>query len=224
MVYLKPLLTSEDNFKMINIWAMKKLLLCCFCIIVMDIANAQKDMMKISLQHSTVLPAGSLRNFTKTLTARAFNGSLDYFVSNNISVGLNAGYADLYEKKARQVYDFNELDVSAVKSHSIQLIPVMGRVGYHWIKEGSVFQPYVTVGAGANFVNYQEWFGTLVDERRGLRFTASPEIGTRIAFSKYSLLGADVSLKYNYTGFKYNDVTNLQTISLNIGLFWFARD
>ena len=63
-----------------------------------------------------------------------------------------------------------------------------------------------------------------MDEKSGFRFSVAPEIGTRIAFNKYSLAGVDVSLRYNYTAFKYNDVKNLQSISLNLGVFFFNRN
>jgi outer membrane protein W len=187
--------------------------------------SAQQGLSKTVIQQSTNLPIGSFKNFAGNISWRGATGTYNYFVTNNISVGISAGYYDFYQKKDRQLYQFNEVDVSAVKSHSVQQIPVMLKGGYNWVKEGSLFQHYVSLGAGVNFVTYEEWFGTLVDQNNRLRFTASPEIGTRIAFNQSSsLFGADVSLRYNYTPFRYNTINNMQTISLNVGLFWFNRD
>lgn len=188
------------------------------------IANAQQGFTKTSLQQATVMPIGNFSNFIKVPSARGVTGSLDYFISSSISAGISAGYYDLYDKKDRATYKINGLDVSAVKSHSVQLIPVLVRGGYNWFKEESAFQPYINVSTGVNFINYQEWYGTLIDEQNRVRLAIAPEIGSRIAFNKRSMLGADVSLRYNYTAFKYNNVKNIQTISLNIGLFWFNRD
>lgn len=186
--------------------------------------SAQKGLSKISIQHSTHLPLGSVSEAVNKPSFRGFTADYSYFLTNQFSIGLTGGFNDLYAKKDRQTYTVNEVEVSAVKSYSIQNIPLMLKANYSKIKEGSLFQPYVGIAAGAGLVSYQEWYGTLVDEKSGVRFAVAPEIGTRIAFNKYSLAGADLSLRYHYTAFKYNDVSNLQTVSLNLGLFFFNRN
>lgn len=203
---------------------MKQILILLITVSLGTVALAQQGLSKISIQHSTHLPIGSVRSFVENISPRGFSADYSYFINNNFSIGFTGGYSDLYQKKDRQTYTFSETDISAVKSHSLQTIPLMLKGSYSKIKEGSLFQPYVGIAAGGNLVNYEEWFGTLVDEKSGLRFTVSPEIGTRISFNKYSLGGVDLSLRYHYTAFKYNDVKNLQTVSLNIGLFFFNRN
>ena len=187
-------------------------------------AAAQQGLSKITVQQSTHLPLGSVRESVDKPTFRGFTADYSYFLTNEFSIGVTGGFNDLYAKKDRKTYALNEVDVSAVKSYSIQNIPMMLKGSYSKIKEGSLFQPYVGFAAGASLLNYQEWYGTLVDEKSGFRFSVAPEIGTRIAFSKYSLAGADLSLRYHYTAFKYNDVNNLQTVSLNLGVFFFNRN
>lgn len=188
------------------------------------VATAQQGLSKISIQHSTHLPIGSVRGFVENISPRGFSADYSYFINNNFSLGFASGYSDLYQKKDRQTYSFSETDISAVKSHSLQIIPLMLKGSYSNIKEGSVFQPYAGIAAGGSLINYEEWFGTLVDKKGGFRFSVATEIGTRISLNKYSLAGADLSLRYHYTAFKYNDVKNLQTLSLNLGLFFFNRN
>lgn len=203
---------------------MKKVLLLIITAGIYYTASAQQGLSKISVQHSTHLPLGSVRGSVEQSTLRGFTASYDYFLTNQFSIGLTSGFNDLYAKKDRKTYAVNDVDISAVKSYSIQTVPVMVKGSYTKIKEGSLFQPYVGVAAGASLVNYQEWYGTLVDEKNGIRFSVAPEIGTRIAFNKYSLAGADLSLRYHYTAFQHNDVNNLQTVSFNLGLFFFNRN
>lgn len=203
---------------------MKQIIILLITISLGTVVTAQQGLSKINIQHSTHLPVGSVRDFVENISPRGFSADYSYFINNNFSVGFTAGYSDLYQKKDRETYTFSETEISAVKSHSLQAIPLMLKVSYSKIKEGSLFQPYVGIAAGGNLVNYEEWFGTLVDEKSGFRFTVAPEIGTRISFNKYSLGGVDLSLRYHYTAFKYNDVKNLQTISLNLGLFFFNRN
>ncbi|HTH31164.1 MAG TPA: outer membrane beta-barrel protein [Lacibacter sp.] len=203
---------------------MKQLIILSITFCSITIATAQKGLSKISIQHSTHLPVGSVRAFVENISPRGFSADYGYFINNNFSIGISGGYSDLYQKKDRQTYTYSETDISAVKSHSLQSIPLLLKGSYSKIKEGSLFQPYAGIGIGGNLLTYQEWFGTLVDEKSGFRFSVAPEIGTRIAFNKYSLAGVDLSLRYNYTAFKYNDVKNLQSISLNLGVFFFNRN
>lgn len=203
---------------------MKQLIILLISLCTVTVAIAQKGLSKISIQHSTHLPIGSVRNFVETISPRGFSADYSYFLTDKFSIGFAGGYSDFYQKKDRQTYTYSETDISAVKSHSLQAIPLMLKASYNNIKEGSLFQPYAGIGVGGNLINYEEWFGTLVDEKSGFRFSIAPEIGTRIAFNKYSLGGVDLSLRYYYTAFKYNDVKNLQSISLNLGIFFFNRN
>jgi outer membrane protein W len=203
---------------------MKLLIILFISICSVTFVTAQQGLSKISIQHSTHLPIGGVRGFTENISPRGFSADYSYFINNNFSIGFTGGYSDLYQKSDRQTYTLSETEISAVKSHSLQAIPLMLKGSYSKIKEGSVFQPYAGIAAGGSLINYEEWFGTLVDEKSGFRFSVAPEIGTRIAFNKQSLAGFDVSLRYHYTTFKYNDVKNLQTISLNLGLFFFNRN
>lgn len=203
---------------------MKQIIILIITVSLGAVATAQQGLSKISIQHSTHLPVGSVRDFVENISPRGFSADYSYFINNNFSIGFAGGYSDLYQKKDRQTYTFSETDISAVKSHSLQAIPLMLKGSYSKIKEGSLFQPYASIAAGGSLVNYEEWFGTLVDDKSGFRFTVAPEIGTRISFNKYSLAGVDLSLRYHYTTFKYNDVKNLQTLSLNLGLFFFNRN
>lgn len=204
---------------------MKKLLFLAISACLVNAGFSQQGLSKISIQQSTHLPLGSLnKNFVDRISPRGVSLDYSYFVNDNLSVGLLAGYTDLYQKTSRQTYSYPETDISAVKSHSLQMTPILLKASYSHFKDGSPIQPYAGIGAGMNLVSYQEWFGTLVDEANRLRFAVAPEIGARIAFTKYAMSGIDVSLRYHYTAFKYNDVNNLQTLSLNVGFFFFARN
>ncbi|TWI79383.1 outer membrane protein W [Lacibacter cauensis] len=203
---------------------MKRLFFLLMITVVTTPVWAQQGLSKISIQQSTHLPISSLKAFAEKPSFRGFSASYQYFINNQLSVGLTGGYSDFYQKKDRQTYTIGETEVSAVKSHSLQVVPFMLTAGYSKVKEGSLFQPYVNLGAGASFVNYEEWYGTLVDNEGGVKLSVSPAIGARIAFNKYSLAGMDLSVRYNFTSFKYSNIKNLQTVSLNLGIFFFAKN
>ncbi len=204
---------------------MKKIVFFALCSFLVTPGFSQQGLSMVSIRQSTQMPVGSLKkNFVNDISLRGFSFDYSYYITDNISLGLLGSYSDMYQKKDRQTYAYPGTDISAVKSHSLQMIPVLARAMYSKFKDGSAFQPYVSLGAGINLVTYEEWFGTLVDERNSIRFAVSPEIGTRIAFKSYALNGIDISLRYNYTAFNYNDVKNLQTISLNLGFYFMTRD
>ncbi len=204
---------------------MKRILFFIVCSSFVITGFSQRGLSMVSIRHSTHLPTGSLdKDFINGISARGLSLDYSYFITDNISVGLLAGYTDMYQKKDRQTYSYPGTDISAVKSHSLQMTPVLARGMYSKFKEESAIQPYIALGAGVNLVAYEEWFGTLVDGRNSIHFAVAPEIGTRIAFTKYALKGIDISLRYHYTAFKYNDVKNLQTVSLNLGFYFMTRD
>jgi hypothetical protein len=120
---------------------MKQLIILLIAISLVTVVTAQQGLSKISIQHSTHLPIGSVRGYVENISPRGFSVDYSYFINNNFSVGFAGGYSDLYQKKDRQTYVFSETEISAVKSHSLQAIPLMLKGSYSKIKEGSVFQP-----------------------------------------------------------------------------------
>lgn len=204
---------------------MKRMTIISFLLICGLFATAQQGMTKITVSHATSLGIGSFGDFIGKASPRGFSADLQYFINDKVSAGLNIGYADFYEKFGRQLYNFGGEDVSAVKTHSVQTIPILAKVGYNKLRgDNSIFQPYAALGIGMNVIMYEEWWGSLVDQQNKWAFVAAPEIGTRIAFNKYSAKGIDIALRYHYSPVKINDVRNVQTISLNVGFFWFGRN
>lgn len=202
---------------------MKKLLLLTGVLGLALSGFCQKGLSGITIEQNTHLPLGGTKDAIDQVSARSFSARYGFFLSDRFSLGLMVGYTDLYEKKERDTYKLGESDINAVKSNSLQVIPVLASGIYHSPrKENAVFQPYLGLNAGVGLVNYREYYGLLVDETNKTKLMIAPELGTRIYFGKTSTNGADVSLRYNYIPFKQNTLNNIQTISLNIGLSLFS--
>ena len=78
---------------------MKQLIILLITVSLSSVAIAQQGLSKISIQHSTHLPVGSVRDFVENISPRGFSADYSYFINNNFSIGFAGGYSDLYQRK-----------------------------------------------------------------------------------------------------------------------------
>jgi len=123
--------------------------------------HAQNQLL-VNLGYNVNVPTGSFRDFINHPGYKGFNLGLAYPVNDQLSLGLNFGYNDFYQKYPRQVYNNGKgSDISAVLSNSIQQLPLLVTANYALIKEGIV-RPYVGAGAGLNFISFDQYLGELI--------------------------------------------------------------
>ena len=180
------------------------------------LARAQKGENKLNISYSAALPAGSFKNTVSSNSFRGFNASFLHGVSDNLSVGLATGFQDFYQKYPRQLYKLSDgSDLSAVLTYSIQTIPVLAELKYNFTPGGTV-QPYAAIGAGANFISYEQLFGEFGNKLGKIGFAARPEAGLQIPLGKNGA-GFTIGASYNIMPFKQDDLKNLNSIGLHAG-------
>lgn len=179
-------------------------------------AKAQQGENHFNISYNAALPTGSFKNIVSSNSFRGFNASILHGISDKVSVGLATGYQDFYQKNPRQLYKLSDgSDLSAVVSYSIQTIPILAQVKYNFTP-GATVQPYASIGAGANFISYNQLFGEFGNKNAKVGFAASPELGLHIPFSKGGA-GFDVGASYNIMPFRQDDFKNLNNIGIHAG-------
>lgn len=181
----------------------------------------QKLQMKIGYDINT--PAGaSFRNSITNTSFRGVSGEITYPINSQLNVGLGVSFSDFYQKYPRHVYSTKNGDISAVLTNSIQTTPVLAKINYNLTKEGLV-KPYVGLGAGFNFVNYNQYLGEFPDSKTSVHPAVSGEAGVNILLSKIKAVGLNLGANFNYLPFNYNDVKNLNNWGVHAGIFFPLR-
>ncbi|HRO46070.1 outer membrane beta-barrel protein [Agriterribacter sp.] len=181
-------------------------------------ALAQQQKLTMHINYAVNTPTGSFKSDLVSKTSfRGWNANVLYGVTDRLSLGLEAGFNDYYQKYPRQVYDTKDGAISAVLSNSIQTVPVMLKGRFNLAPSGMV-QPYVGAGVGGNFVSYSQYLGEFAGSKSGVYFAASPEAGIAIPFRKHGASAFTLGGRYNFMPFSYSDNKNLNNWGLYAGI------
>ncbi|MCR6719183.1 MAG: outer membrane beta-barrel protein [Chitinophagaceae bacterium] len=187
-------------------------------------ASAQEGEFRMTISWNAAVPIGDLKELTGNTTLRSTDVSVLYGINNKIAVGLWGSYADFYEKFPRAVYHSNDgSDVSAVLTNSVQLIPVMASVRYHFSPQARI-QPYAAAGVGGNIVIYKQYIGEYPSSDSKLGFAARPELGVYIPFKKDGEAGLNFGVNYTYSPYNRFDLGSLNYIGIKLGIGFPMRD
>ncbi|HRP54941.1 outer membrane beta-barrel protein [Agriterribacter sp.] len=179
---------------------------------------AQQQKLTMNINYAVNTPVGNFKSDIVDKTSfRGWNVNILYGVTDRLSLGLEAGFADYHQKYPRQIYDIKNGNISAVLTNSIQTIPVMVKGRYNLVPSGIV-QPYIGVGAGGNFVSYNQYLGEFASGKSGIYFAASPEAGIMIPFSRHGASAFTAGAKYNFMPFAYGDAKDLNNWGVYAGI------
>lgn len=184
----------------------------------------QKGTALADLQFSAGLPTGSFKEVVSDHSLRGAKGSILFGISNNLAVGLGTGFQDFYQKYPRQLYKLSDgSDLSAVRSLSIQTIPILAEARWNFTPEGTV-QPYAALGLGGNLINYNDYAGEFtLEQKTKFGFAARPEAGLFVPFRKNGETGLSLSATYNLMPFTSHAVSNLNHLGIHAGIHFPLR-
>lgn len=184
-------------------------------------ASAQ-DKFKMELSYNISAPVGSFKNdYIGKTSFRGGLGEISYSVNPKISVGLQSGYQNYYQKYDRLVYKLGNQTVSAVLSNSMDIIPVLLRGTFYPMGNNAtaIVQPYVSAGAGINLINYGQYLGEFGGTEASTAFAVQAGAGIKIPFgNKLNQNGIKIGATYNYSNYNSNDVAKLNNIGINAGV------
>lgn len=149
---------------------------------------------------------------------RGFMGALMYSFSDKLYAGLGFGFQDYYQKYPRQLYTIGKSQtVSAVLSNSIQTTLVLLKAKYFPLAT-SFLKPYVSVSAGANVIDFNQYLGEFGSGQTNVVFRAQGGIGLLIPFTKFSSSGINLGATYDYAPYKKFGYNDLSTINIQGGV------
>lgn len=191
----------------------------------MGINKAQaQDELQLTIGYNANMPLGGFKDFMGKNSFRGFNGELSYPLNDRLRVGLGTFSSDYYVKYDRQIYDTKGGAISAVRTHSLQTMPVLARVNYTFIPAAAV-RPYVGVGAGFNIISFNEYLGEFNNvEHSAFKPAVSAGAGLNIPFNKTTgRAGINLGADYNFMPFNYSGIKNLNNWGAHLGVYFPLR-
>ena len=179
----------------------------------------QKGRAAMDIQYNVALPMGSLKQTIDETSLRGAQASILYGITYKIAIGFGTGFQDFYQKVPRQLYKLDDgSDLSAVRSFSIQTIPLLAQAKYQF-KPGAAIQPYAALGVGGNLVNYNDMVGEFnLEQKAKFGFAARPEAGVYIPFRKEGETGLTLGASYNIMPFSSSQFSNLNSLGIHAGV------
>jgi hypothetical protein len=190
-------------------------------------ASAQ-NRMRMELSYNIASPLGSFKNdFTNKTSFKGGSGEISYTISPKYSLGLHAGFQSYYQKYDRQTYklDGNQT-ISAVVTNTMEIVPIILRGTFFPMGAlaNAKVQPYISAGAGVNLVNYGQYLGEFGGTEAATPFAAQGGAGIKIPFGRsYNQTAFKIGATYNYSAYKRNDLTSLNTVGFNAGVVFALR-
>jgi long-subunit fatty acid transport protein len=181
--------------------------------------SAQKNTFKLDLNYNYSLPVSGFKSdIVSNNSPRGFMGALMYSFNDKLSAGLGFGFQDYYQKYPRALYPLGKSkQVSAVLTNSIQTTPVMLKAKYFPLST-SFLQPYVSLGAGANVIDFNQYLGEFGSSETSVGFRGQGGLGLMIPFKKFSSSGINLGATYDYAPYNKNGYEDLSNVNFQAGV------
>jgi len=182
-------------------------------------ANAQNTQLKLDLNYNYSFPLSGFKNdLISNGSPRGFMGDLMYSFNNKLSGGLSFGFQDYYQKYPRTLYNLSKTQqISAVLTNSVQATPLLLKAKY-FPQSNSFLKPYVSVGAGANIIDFKQYYGEFGSSKTNVGFRAEAGVGVKIPFTKTSTSGINIGATYDYAPYKKNGYHDLNSVNVQAGV------
>ena len=182
-------------------------------------ANAQNTQLKLDLNYNYSFPLSGFKNdLISNGSPRGFMGDLMYSFNDKLSGGLSFGFQDYYQKYPRTLYNLGKTQqISAVLTNSVQATPLLLKAKY-FPQSNSFLKPYVSVGAGANIIDFKQYYGEFGSSKTNVGFRAEAGVGVKIPFTKTSTSGINIGATYDYAPYKKNGFHDLNSVNVQAGV------
>ncbi len=182
-------------------------------------ADAQKGDLRLDLKYNYSLPvSGFNKDLISNISPRGFEGAIMYQFNDRWSGGLDIAYQDYYQKYPRGIYAQSKTQtVSAVITNSIQTTPVMLKGQWVPVENTARIKPYISLGAGANLVNFDQYLGQFASGGTSVNFIGQAGLGVNIPFDKAGNYAFTIGSNYNYAPYKKYGYKDLSSVNFQAG-------
>lgn len=176
------------------------------------LAKAQGETV-IIVNYLPAVSLGETAEFTNNFSPRGLDFEVNYFVSEDMSVGFVSSWNIFREKVVGETFDYNEWLVSGTQFRYTNVVPLNVNVKKYFGDNEAV--PYFGVGVGTMYAKQSGDIGVFTLSQDKWLFNVAPEIGMLYDISRSNVLSLKV--KYNYSP-KAGDFPSQSYVSFGIGI------
>lgn len=196
---------------------MKKIIfLTIFCSLLFTTKSFGQAESYMSVQYAVSFGMGDLGDYISKASWRGITVDYRSAVTNNLLVGLEAGWHVFYERKDYDTYTVGTETLSGVQFRYQNQVPILATADYLIITD-SPLKPYVGLGIGTIYSERNTDMGLYRFQENPWQFALKGELGVLYKVSYSSVI--KFAVKY-YTGFKTNSLDTQGYLSLNLGMAW----
>lgn len=173
-----------------------------------------QDEGQLSIQYEMSFATGDLGEFISSASFRGGSIQYRYAITDEILVGVDAGWNVFHEKKESDSYSSGTHTLTGVQYRYQNQVPILISVDY-LILSDQAFQPYVGLGIGTMYSERVVDMGTWRLKENPWQFALKPEVGLMYEMSRGSFF--KLSAKY-YNGFKSGDLETQGYFTISAGL------
>ena len=156
---------------------------------------------------------GDLGDFISEPSFRGATAQYRKNLSDNISVGVDAGWNVFYERKDYETYTEGSISLSGIQYRYQNEIPILVSADYMLSTDKNI-KPYAGLGIGTIYCERITDMGIWRLEENPWQFAMKPEIGMLYELNGGTAL--QLALRYNY-GFKTEELEGQGYLTIGIG-------
>jgi hypothetical protein len=158
-------------------------------------------------------------DFLDELSAAGGRGSINKFVSEKISAGLDINWNKYTQHEPRQTYTSSNGAITAEYFKYVIIYGATLRVAYY-LKPTKKFSPFFAMGVGGSNVDYTVYYNIYSDGANGWGFLARPEAGALLRLGENSSWGVQAAVHYDLNTSKSDlfGYSNFSSIGVTLGI------
>ena len=162
----------------------------------------------LSIQYDMSFGTGDLGSYISTGSFRGASAQYRYAVTDNVLLGIDAGWNVFYEKKDYDSYTSGTQTLSGVQYRYQNQVPLLVAADFVFMPDKD-FQPYIGLGIGTMYSERTTWMGVWGLEENPWQFALKPEAGLlynmstgtalKVGFKYYTGMGGDLGTQGYFT-------------------------
>ena len=162
----------------------------------------------IAARYGVSMPLGGQQGYIDKISPTNLAIEGEWLFPQRFSIGIKTGYQYTNQRLPRQVYQYDNQSISAVQTRTLSVIPAMASLSYYFAGNADAIRPYIQMAGGGAYVDYNNYFGPLSDQKSGFKGAIAPAIGLKYYGRREQGLGAEIQAQYQNVFFNYDLLKN----------------